>query len=400
MHRGANIGYDAETHATLFGATTAPDMLAGYTSGGLRAWKQNRVGRTYFLYDGVAPIIEMDATGNTLATNTFGPAGLISRKVTASATGTTFYAFDERGNTAQRIDASGNVLSSHIYDAYGIGLSLPSAPNDPFLFGGQAGYYTDGETGLVLCTFRYYDPQVGRWLTPDPASYGGGMNLYAYCQGNPTNALDPLGLCSEGSSGGNDGDDGLSDADISGMRGGRGTRPSMNGSGNSGWAKKAISKLKQTLVESGINAALMGAGALGEAGVAAEEAVAAKAATGKSSGSGFSVVRNAFKIHGVTDDWAVKGAHITVDGVELALRPNVNGGITFKPVFSSTNASALKNATAKAQQALNDPAFVKAMLEQVQAAKSHVVQYTNTGGPARSGELHFLEAALKRTAGN
>jgi hypothetical protein len=42
-------------------------------------------------------------------------------------------------------------------------------------------------------------------MTRDPAGYGGGMNLYAYCYGNPTNALDPLGLCSGGGSGGSGG---------------------------------------------------------------------------------------------------------------------------------------------------------------------------------------------------
>jgi RHS repeat-associated protein len=171
----------------------------GYTSGGLRAWKQGAGGRTYFLYDGVAPVVEMNSSGATLATNTFGPAGLISRKDTSSTTGSTFYAFDERGNTAQRVSSGGALISKHIYDAYGVAQnSFSGNPNsDSFLFGGQAGYYTDGETGLVLCTFRYYDPSVGRWLTRDPAGYGGGMNLYAYCYGNPTNALDPLGLNSE-----------------------------------------------------------------------------------------------------------------------------------------------------------------------------------------------------------
>jgi len=45
---------------------------------------------------------------------------------------------------------------------------------DPFGFGGQAGYYTDTETGLILCTHRYYDPANGRWLTRDPLGYAGG----------------------------------------------------------------------------------------------------------------------------------------------------------------------------------------------------------------------------------
>jgi RHS repeat-associated protein len=60
-------------------------------------------------------------------------------------------------------------------------------------FGGQYGYYTDPETGLVLCTHRYYDPGAGRWLTRDPISYKGGMNLYSYAGGNPINEIDPDG---------------------------------------------------------------------------------------------------------------------------------------------------------------------------------------------------------------
>lgn len=133
--------------------------------------------------------------------NTFGSAGLTSRQrfprnKTIASQISTFYAFDERGNTVQRLDGNGNIVSSHDYDAYGAVQTASQYPvNDPYLFGGQAGYYTDGETGLVLCTFRYYDPQTGRWLNRDPAGYAGGINLYAYCGNNPINALDPLGLC-------------------------------------------------------------------------------------------------------------------------------------------------------------------------------------------------------------
>ena len=58
-------------------------------------------------------------------------------------------------------------------------------------FGGQAGYYTDAETGLILCTNRFYDPQPGRFLTRDPIGYAGGINLYGYTENNPANRLDP-----------------------------------------------------------------------------------------------------------------------------------------------------------------------------------------------------------------
>ncbi|MBC8134685.1 MAG: hypothetical protein H8F28_02225, partial [Fibrella sp.] len=47
-------------------------------------------------------------------------------------------------------------------------------------FGAQSGYYTDRETGFVYCTFRYYDPATGRWLSEDPIGYAGGQNLYKY----------------------------------------------------------------------------------------------------------------------------------------------------------------------------------------------------------------------------
>ena len=41
---------------------------------------------------------------------------------------------------------------------------------------------------------RFYDPELGRYISADPIGLAGGMNLYAYVQGNPVNAVDPRGL--------------------------------------------------------------------------------------------------------------------------------------------------------------------------------------------------------------
>ncbi len=158
---------------------------SAYRGDGLRAWKQTATGaRTYSLYDGSLPVCELN--GNIPGETMFGAKGLVSRNT--PATGTAFYAFDERGNVAQRTDGSGALLSTDLYDAYG---TKRAGPADVFGFGGQAGYSTDAETGLVLCTNRYYDPQQGRFLTRDPIGYGGGINLYGYTANNPVNWMDP-----------------------------------------------------------------------------------------------------------------------------------------------------------------------------------------------------------------
>ncbi|WP_266154517.1 RHS repeat-associated core domain-containing protein [Enterobacter sp. HSTU-ASh6] len=56
-----------------------------------------------------------------------------------------------------------------------------------------AGQYADGETGLHYNLFRYYDPQVGRFIVQDPIGLNGSFNLYSYVP-NPLTWIDPLGL--------------------------------------------------------------------------------------------------------------------------------------------------------------------------------------------------------------
>lgn len=64
------------------------------------------------------------------------------------------------------------------------------------------GYYYDRETGFYYVSSRYYDPEVGRWISPEPNVHEGefdenagliGYNVYAYCANNPINNFDPMG---------------------------------------------------------------------------------------------------------------------------------------------------------------------------------------------------------------
>jgi RHS repeat-associated protein len=181
---GTTLTFDPENRMTAYGSV----LTAGYTGDGLRAWKQSSSTRTYFLYDSIVPVIEMDSSGSVIATNSFGAAGLVSRHEGSTSAS---YSFDSEGNVTQRSDSSGSVLSNHLFSAHGSALS--GTLSDPFGFKAQFGYYTDIETGLQLLTRRYYDPSSGRFITRDPVSYSGGINLYSYAKSNPLRYLDPLG---------------------------------------------------------------------------------------------------------------------------------------------------------------------------------------------------------------
>ena len=54
--------------------------------------------------------------------------------------------------------------------------------------------YLDPETGFYYYGFRYYDPNLGRWLTRDPIEEQGGLNLYGFCGNDAVNRVDRLGL--------------------------------------------------------------------------------------------------------------------------------------------------------------------------------------------------------------
>src|SRR5690606_719375 len=58
------------------------------------------------------------------------------------------------------------------------------------------GQYHDPEPGLHCNRHRYYNPNTGRFQTPDPIGLAGGLNNYQYVP-NPTGWVDPLGLVSQ-----------------------------------------------------------------------------------------------------------------------------------------------------------------------------------------------------------
>ncbi len=183
---GTSLTFDVENRMTAYGTT----LTAGYRGDGLRAWKNTASGQTYFLYDGISVVCELDAGGNVIAGSTYGAAGLLSR-------GSVQYQFDNLGDATIRLDGSGNVLSYRLFDAWGNELSSGS---EPYGYRARYGYYADGETGLLLLAHRYYYPAEGRFLIADPWLLAG-PGMYAYVAANPVAYIDPTGMALKPGSG-------------------------------------------------------------------------------------------------------------------------------------------------------------------------------------------------------
>ena len=90
-------------------------------------------------------------------------------------------------------DPTKGLLATYTYDAFGNSVvEYTNASNNkaylnPFRY---RGYYWDDELELYYVQKRYYDPEIGRFISPDSIENINpnaifGLNLYAYCYNNP-----------------------------------------------------------------------------------------------------------------------------------------------------------------------------------------------------------------------
>ena len=107
-----------------------------------------------------------------------------------------------QGISEALLDSTGATMVKYKYDAWGNcqttvidSTATEIATLNPFRY---RSYYYDTETKLYFLKTRYYDPEIGRFITIDDLSYldpetVNGLNLYAYCANNPIMYLDLTG---------------------------------------------------------------------------------------------------------------------------------------------------------------------------------------------------------------
>jgi len=111
--------------------------------------------------------------------------------------GTTYYYITDRlGNVRYVLDGSGAIVQSYLYSPFRQAHSSSGSLNQPYQYVGGEFYYSDEGAGLKLLGQRWYDGEVGRFISRDPIGEEGGLNLYGYVRNNAIAKKDPFGLYS------------------------------------------------------------------------------------------------------------------------------------------------------------------------------------------------------------
>jgi RHS repeat-associated protein len=188
--RKALYTYDA------FGRRVRKEIVPAIVVADLAKGKGPEVQVTEFLWDGNALAAELSSEDGARV-HVHAPGTLVP--MLQAEQGEVFAVVcDHLGMPKELLGQDGRVAWAAAHSAWGrvVEVKRSSGENgarpleSPFRLLGQ---YADEETGLCYTRFRHFDPQHGRWVSPDPLGIFGGMNLLAF-DGAPTTRVDPLGL--------------------------------------------------------------------------------------------------------------------------------------------------------------------------------------------------------------
>jgi len=189
---GRSFTWDFENRLTqaVVPGTNGGTTTFRYDPFGRRIQKSGPLGTTNYLYDGDDLIEELDNSGNVLARYNHGP-GFDQPLSMLRSSATSYYQSDVLSTVTSLSNTSGALANTYSYDSFGKLLSSTGTLTNPFQFTGRE---FDSETGIYEYRMRYYDQNVGRFISEDPIRFQGGIDFFAYTLNNPVNWIDPFGL--------------------------------------------------------------------------------------------------------------------------------------------------------------------------------------------------------------
>ncbi len=192
----SNYIFDARDRLrrVTIGGSTVGEFL--YDHRGRRIEKVGDRGVERYSYDDTKVLTQFDAAGQTIAKFDYGATSLLS--LDHESEGLAFYLTDVLGSVVGLTTISGTVQARYQYDAFGNPRGQSGMSWNRFGFTGHEG---DDETGLIYAKARYYDADVGRFVSQDPllgdVSNPPSLHRYSYAYANPTVFVDRDGRCAE-----------------------------------------------------------------------------------------------------------------------------------------------------------------------------------------------------------
>ena len=198
---GTTVAYDLNGNLQNDGTNTYSwdlrNQLSAISGGSTASFQYDGLGRrigktvsstgTTFLYDYQNVIQEL--SGTTPTANLLPGLNIDENFLRTDSSGAGNFLVDGLGSTLALTNSSGTVTTQYTYDPYGTTTSIGPSSTNSFQYTGRE---NDG-TGAYYYRGRYLKPGFERFLSEDPAGFGGGTNLFAYALDDPANLVDPFG---------------------------------------------------------------------------------------------------------------------------------------------------------------------------------------------------------------